>query len=302
MTWRTTKLLTPFENEISIPNGTVSESRIHNYQYPDNTFWEGFTVYIDPIHNPARVEKLLSDAVLSVKYRLIPWVFFGGVNKWSANYVVFYAGQDYTKRVAFKREVWDKIWNHLNRAGIEFAIKDRERHQFRKKSIKKDKPLEILEKTEIFQAFTGKAKSVLEQRMQRHNVSSGEIFIHQKENEDSLFIIDEGVVGIWVQIENEPDSYKEVEVARLMAGDIIGESGTATVKAITDSVLYEITKADIAPFVKDRSKITERLIEIMTERKMETDIAKEIVSCQEEEKQAISKQILDKVRRIFGKK
>ena len=126
--------------------------------------------------------------------------------------------------------------------------------------------------------------------------------MNQRESKDSFFIIDEGVIGIWVQIENGSDSCKEVEVARLMAGDIIGESGTATLKAITDSVLYEITKADIAPFIKDRSKITERLIEIMTERAMESDIAKEIVSSQEEEKQTMSKQFLDKIQGFLGKK
>jgi len=302
MTWRTTRLRTIYENVISIPNCSVSESLIENYQYPDNTFWEGFTVYIDPIHCPERVKKLLCDAVLSAKYDLEPWVVFRGVNEWSANYWVYYGGDDYTKRSRYRAEVWNKVWTHLDCAGIEFAIKDRAKHRFRQKEIRKEGPLEIIERIDILQPFSDKAKSILAQRMQRHNVPAEGIVMRQKESADSLFIIDEGVIGIWLQIENEPDSYKEVEIARLMAGDIIGESGTATVKAFTDSVLYEITKADIAPFIKDQSKITERLIEILKKRTIETDTAKDFVSYQKEEKKALSKQFLHNIQGVFGLK
>jgi len=228
MTWRTTRLQTIHANVISIPNSTASESLIENYQYPDNTYWKELVVYIDPIYSPVRVEKLLRDAILSVKDRLEPHVMFGGVNDWAASYTVRLAGKDYAKREKYQRDVWNKIWAHLNRAGIEFAIKDREQHQFQQKPIRKEDPLAILEGIDIFRPFTTKAKSALGQRMQRHTVLSEGIIMSQGDSEDSIFIIDEGVVGIRVQIENGPDSYKEVEVARLMAGDIIGEIALLT--------------------------------------------------------------------------
>ncbi|MDM8543099.1 ABC transporter substrate-binding protein [Desulfococcaceae bacterium HSG9] len=299
MTWRTTRLRTIHDNVISIPNCTVSDSLIENYQYPDNTYWEGFTVNIDPIHRPDQVKKLLRDAVLSVKYRLEPWVVFRGVNEWAANYWVYYSGDDYTKRSRYRGEVWDKVWAHLDRAGIKFAIKDRAKHRFRQEDIKKEEPLAIIEKIDTLQPFSAKAKSALAQRMQRHNIPSDGIVMRQGDSGDSLFIIAEGVIGVWVQIENKPDSYKEVEIARLMIGDIIGESKTATVKAITDSVLYEITKADIAPFIKDQSKITEQLIEILKKRTIETDIAEDFVFYEKDGKKALSKQFLNNIQGAF---
>jgi len=136
MTWRTTRIQTSYQNVISVPNSMASESIVKNFNYPDDTFWKGFIVHIDPIHSPARVEKLLRDAVLSVQDVLKPWVMFAGVSDWSARYWVYFLAKDYEKRNTYIQAVWESVWTHLNRAGIEFAIKDRERHQFKRKPAK----------------------------------------------------------------------------------------------------------------------------------------------------------------------
>jgi hypothetical protein len=82
-------------------------------------------VYIDPIHPPDQIEKLLTDAVLSVDDDLKPSVRFAGVSKWSANYSVGFSGEDHSKRLIHERAVWENIWNNLNHVGIEFAIRGR---------------------------------------------------------------------------------------------------------------------------------------------------------------------------------
>ena len=133
MTWRTTRIETLSHTVLSIPNSAASDSVVENCYYPDNTYWRNLIVNIDPIHTPERVEKLLNDAVISVEDELTPFVKFAGVSEWSANYSVGFTGKDHSKRFIHERAVWEKIWKNLKQAGIEFAIKDREKHNFGKK-------------------------------------------------------------------------------------------------------------------------------------------------------------------------
>jgi branched-chain amino acid transport system substrate-binding protein len=125
MTWRTTRIQTGSQTVLSIPNSVASDSIVENCYYPDNSYWKKFMVYIDPIHPPEQIEKLLTDAVLSVDDDLNPSVRFAGVSKWSANYSVGFSGEDHSKRLIHERAVWENIWNNLNHVGIEFAIRGR---------------------------------------------------------------------------------------------------------------------------------------------------------------------------------
>jgi len=134
MTWRTTRIQTASQTVLSIPNSTASDSILENCYYPDHSYWKQVMIYIDPIHPPANVEKLLTDAVLSAGDELLPSVRFSGVSKWSAKYSVGFTGKDHSKRFANERSVWENIWKNLNSAGIEFAIKDRDKYCFQKKS------------------------------------------------------------------------------------------------------------------------------------------------------------------------
>ncbi|MDM8523241.1 ABC transporter substrate-binding protein [Desulfococcaceae bacterium HSG8] len=303
MTWRTTRIQTMTETVISVPNSVASDSVVENCYYPDNTYWKGFTVYIDPTHPPVRVEKLLRDAVLSVEDGLTPWVQFAGVSEWSASYWVWFSGKDHAKRFVHSRAVWENVWTHLNHAGIEFAIEFERKRRSRKKVARWEKSLAILEETDIFRPFDAEAKSVLSRQMRQYHIPPGEIVIQEGESGDSLFIIAEGVLGLGMQLENG----QTAEIARLAAGDIIGEMalltgepGTATVKAITNSVLYEITKGDIAPFLEAQPEIAEYLSEILTERKIGTKTDKGSFQSEEEEKQIIYKQFLEGIRSFFS--
>ncbi len=305
MTWRSTRIQTSFENVISIPNSAASETIVENYYFPENLYWEGFTVHIDPIHPPARVEKLLHDAVLSTTDVLEPWVLFAGVNEWSAIYWVYFSAEEYGSRWEYRRDVWKNVWVHLNNAGIDFAIKDRKRHQFRQKDATREEPLAILEEIDLFQAFPDAAKLALSRQVGRLQFSPGEIVIREGDEGDSLFIIVEGVVGVWT----ESETGEQIEIIRRGAGDVIGEMAlltgearTATVKAATDSILYEITKSDIAPLLKSQPKIVERLSTILAERKIETQAARDENRALDEMKKSIRNKFLYGIQRFFGLK
>jgi len=109
--------------------------------------------------------------------------------------------------------------------------------------------------------------------MKQSHIPAEGIIMREGERGGSLFIIVEGVIGLWKQIEEETDFPKTIEIGRRAAGDIVGERtlltgepGVVTAKAITDSILYEITKSDIAPFLEAKPEIAKQLSEILAER------------------------------------
>jgi branched-chain amino acid transport system substrate-binding protein len=127
MNWRVTKIQTRRKYILSIPNGTVSASDIHNFSYPDNQYWLLCTVYIDPKHDPRKIEEVLIRAVLSVKEGVMtdakPVILFnnikeGNVDSFVASYAVFFKTEDYQYKPRVLKNVWRSIWIHLSQAGI----------------------------------------------------------------------------------------------------------------------------------------------------------------------------------------
>jgi branched-chain amino acid transport system substrate-binding protein len=160
-----------------------------------------------------------------------------------------------------------------------------------------------LEETDLFQPFSEEAKGELSRHLQICRFPPEAIVMREGEQGDSLFIIAEGTLTVWVTLEDG----NSIEIVRRTTGEVIGEIAlltgeprTATVKAMTDAVLYEISKQDIAPFMESQPELVERLSEILAERKMKTTLAKESFLRQESQKKNLSVQFVHKIQRFFG--
>lgn len=311
ITWRSTRIMSRAGSILSIPNSLASESPIHNFDYPDDSFWLRFTVHVHPSHHPQRVQKIIKDAVLSshvVQKVPEPYVVFRGVNEWSAGYLVYCSVRDYTWKLMHEEAVWIRIWIHLNRAGITPAIQQQDIYLF--KGVKErgeeiaTKPMIVLEEVEIFRPLSKEAKTYLSERIKKHHFSMGNIIVRQGDQGSSLFIIVEGVVGVKVQGKETNDS---VEVARLGAGNFFGEMAlltgeerTATVTAITDVFLFEITKEDIAGLITQQPEVSEMLTKILTQRQLMNKSQMNVQRDVKMEEEALYKRFREKVENFFS--
>jgi len=310
ITWRATRIMTRAGCILSIPNSVASESSIHNFDYPDDSFWLRFIVHIHPAHSPKRVQKIIKDAVMSTDVVLRspdPFVIFRGISDWAADYLVYCAVRDYTWKLLHEESVWNRIWTHLNRAGIAPAIQRQEVHLF--KGIKErgekvaTKPLTILQEIDLFQPFSDEVKACLSERMESHRLTAGEIIFNQGDVGDSLFILVEGVAGVRVK-SAEGGS---IEVARLGAGNVFGEMAlltgedrTATVIAISDIYLFEITKESMAPFIEKQPEVSNLLSKILTQRQMQTQSQINVRQVESVEEEVLYKRFRDKIESFFG--
>ncbi|MCP4352560.1 MAG: ABC transporter substrate-binding protein [Desulfobacterales bacterium] len=317
--WRATRVLTRDDTVLTIPNSQASESPIENFSYPSDGYWKYFTIHVDPAHSPERVKKILLDSALAAEGVLNeppPVARFLGLTagmtgqseSWAANYLVGVYVKDYGKKFAHNEIVWTNLWNHLKYAGIRHIMERQEVHLLfegikQRKKEKISKPLAILQELYIFQPFSDDARAYLSNRMRQRFFPEGEIVVRQGDKGDSLFIIVEGTLGVWVELEDG----KSIEVARLGAGNFFGEMAlltgeprAATIISITDTYVFEITKKDISPLIEKQPQISWAISEVLSERKMATEAKKSVDKSTDMDKSTLAAQILNKIQQFFG--
>lgn len=310
ITWRTTRLQTRKSyNIVSIPNSLASESVIVNYNYPDDRFGLFFKLETAPHYHPGRVRKVLLDAVLAVKAVCRdpgPEIEFHGQGDSSAIYGVEFHVTEYEQCDEHMTAVWESVWNHLAQANIELATPCRFIYEYEGAELGPQRtftPLAALEQFDLFQPFSDDAKRMLSDRARTYRVSPNTRIMKEGDSGDSMFIIAEGVLGIWITLEDG----SSIEVARRGPGDIIGEMAlltgeprTASVISASAAMLFEVTKEDLSPYLQEQPDIAQRLSEILTRRKLETSQAKDAQRTQEEEAQSLSQQFLSRIQQFFG--
>jgi branched-chain amino acid transport system substrate-binding protein len=310
MTWRTTVVKLRNNAVLSIPNSTVAESEILNYSYPDPVQEMAIQVNIDPSHDPELVEKILIDAALSCQSILrkpLPYVLYKGVDEWSASYRLIVCSSNYARWSRIYKEVWGRVWVHLNRAGIEFAIKQQKIHIFKglaERGEEATHSVTLLQEIDIFHPFSIEDKQQLSQQMTVQKFFAGDVVVEQGQQGDSLFIIIEGAVNVQVETDNYQST---IEVARLGAGNFFGEMAlltgaerAATVTAITDTRVYEITKANLMPLLQKRTEASMLISKILTNRQTATQLQINDKPPSEKEKQSIYEQFLYRIENFFG--
>ncbi|ETR72004.1 MAG: MscS mechanosensitive ion channel [Candidatus Magnetoglobus multicellularis str. Araruama] len=307
ITWRTTRILTHSGNILSFPNSYTSESPINNYCYPDRNVWIKIIIHINPTYSPEKIKKICMDAMLSIDglVKEIRPIIRYQLTDWCADYTLLFCINDYSKKIQFKSELYERIWIHLNRIGIEPAIKRQEVHMFRGTKDRGEEalnPLSILSEIDIFKGFSDELRKQLSQKMHQHQYHTEEYIIKQGNEGDSLFIIIEGSVSVQILIDG-----KHVEVDRMGAGTFFGEMAlltgeprNASIVAITNCVLYEITKCDIAPLFTYYPEITDILSKELTRRAVNRQQKKEHYDQERIDKDALKNSFFSKISNCFG--
>jgi len=128
--WLDTRFLTTSGIDVTIPNSTILGSKVQNYSSVKGNIWFWPTIYVDPRHSPRLVNKILTEAMSSVKGVVDVWPLLGGVNEWAAEYWACFSIKTYPERWEVMENVWIEILSRLHEAGIELAIRRQEIYTF----------------------------------------------------------------------------------------------------------------------------------------------------------------------------
>jgi branched-chain amino acid transport system substrate-binding protein len=293
-----TRLRTDTSAIVSIPNSILIHNKIVNYSIHPESFPLSCDVQVDIQNSPDRVRKILLDAALPVKgvsSNHEPYTSLHGLSgNGYSHYSLFFYLEDIDKKIRILEEIWDRIWKLFKRAGILPYIPVQTEEE--------DSLESILDEIDIFKPFTDYAKSYMSKNMNRCHFEPGAFVFNQGDEGNSLFIIEEGVIG--VQVEITPG--KCIEVARLGAGSffgemalLTGEARTANIVAISDTVLFEITREHIAPLIDEQPQISTSLSELLVQRKIATEAEKNKYRAEKINRKALKKQIMDQIDTYF---
>ncbi len=248
ITWRSTRIANRDGNILSIPNSMASESVILNYNYPNDNSSMYFMVHIDPIHNYKRVQKILLDAVKSAEGVLDdppPSVSFSRFTDWSAEYAVAFYIAEYGKRLTYTRNVWKRIYTHLDLVGIRPLVKRQEIHMMNigETGINfEESATPKLDKMMFFNGLPEKVKKDLSEKARAIRLATGEEFLRtEKIKQDKIYLVAEGVLEI---VDTQTAAKK-----RAGADDLFSvsqsNSDSLQVTSLSQSTLLEFSKLDV---------------------------------------------------------
>ena len=310
--WRTTIIKTLRGNHIIIPNSRISSMRIENHDKPAKPTRQFLDLYLDfdvPTERAIRVLKAaVSQAQAGIAASFETFVLCSDITERGVKYLVVYTVPEYPYMRA-RSEVVRCILHHLSVAGIcpvypkyetytrEMPLRQLEPHA---------NPHALLKHITLFTVLDDSELASLAARMTPRLFSAGNIVVAQGEAGASMYIVAEGLLGVYMA---QAESGDLTRVGQLIPGQFFGEMSlltgeprSATVKAETDVLVYEITKEDMELFVEKRPEIAERLSEIMAKYRLHDE---EFMQGRSSEEQAVeakhfAAQLLAQVRRFFG--
>jgi small-conductance mechanosensitive channel/CRP-like cAMP-binding protein len=329
--WRTTRLLTSEGNIVLIPNGKFGEMIVTNLSKPEPTGEFELSVFLDYDVPAERALRVLTGAVHSVVGRVgildspAPSARIRGISVQGVEYKIKYyqdprkAGPGGTADDALKapnraqHEVWKAVLDQLNHAGFQPATPKQDvfhaaRPQRQLDTHSLEDRVALLARVELFESLNVEERTQLSRQMHERLFKEGEAVIQLGDHGDSMFIVCEGLLEVRIALR---EGQAESRVARLQPGMFFGEMSALTgeprsalVVAVTDALVFEISKDHLAALIHSRHELAEMIAQAVTTRKLRNSeaVARAAKPGQTTEKTSMTALLLNRMRSFFGLK
>jgi potassium efflux system protein len=306
VTWRSTRLRTLDNTEITIPNELVASSIIVNWSRNDSELMsDGFNIFKElsfhPRHDPQHLTQLLHNALKKVKsvdgrkQLDLQLVNFIDVSEYGLKFEIGFDCTNPLQRKAQQNAVLQEVHKTLQHAGIGMSVgrlhteldHDVGFHALKSHRTPEDfepgfsgdfnpyneaiKNEVLLQKVPIFASMNHEQIRSIAENCKRVHFKTEDLIIKQNDPGDSLFIIADGVVSIQVDQENG----SRVVVSKLGVGDFFGEMSLMTGEPTTANVISEsptvalkVDKETIKALFLKNPKVFDLVSEILAKRKI----------------------------------
>ncbi len=318
LNWRTTYIQKRNDNIVIVPNSVMGTTLITNYMRPSDLRRMKIMVNLDfqiPAKRAIRVLMSAVQAAVSDNGPLEypqPEVHLENTSEFGVTYKIFYSQKADTSPDKLRTIVLSNILDYLHISGLSLAypkedvfIAKMPQRQLQTKSV--EGRAELLSRIELFEELTSAELNILATEMHERNYNKRAEIIKYNRSGDSMFILLEGVLDVFTILEDKGDS--EIKVARIVPGDFFGEMSlltgekrSATIRAITNAVVYEITKENMQKLFQQRPEIVETMSLIIAERKFLNQETKSGFSIDVvlKQKDNTAKQIMGKIKSFFS--
>ena len=316
--WRTTRVELEDGNVVVIPNNVMSLAMTTNYSLPKRVARFELPVTLDYALPTVRAERLLLAGVLSSigpagpVEQPAPKVLLAGVSHQGVDYLVrYWIRIGAVPPNAVRSAVLKSVLEHLRAAGIEPAYPKEELFHARRaaRDLEHQMPEQrraLLERVEILaRSLTPEELADLAGRMVRCTFARGEHVVRQGEPGQSMFVLAEGLAEVLVR---GKDGGSDKRVARIDPGQCIGEMSlltggarSASVRALTDLVAFEIAKDHLDALLEARPELAGSLAWLVAERRLQIvqALAEPVPGEPADDPGRLSQQILSRMRTLF---
>ncbi|MBG03502.1 MAG: hypothetical protein CMM59_05445 [Rhodospirillaceae bacterium] len=181
---------------------------------------------------------------------------------------------DYPRMAVTRYEIQRNVLRNLYYAGIEVPHTKMDVFSPRRTAAKQDEEREDIDFLHGIAPLSPLMTEELEElgrNMRRHLCVAGQPVVRQGEEGDSLFVVKEGTLEASITNDNGMSTI----LGRLNPGNFFGEMSlltgaprSANVAPSVDSIVFEITRADLEPLMQQRPEMADQLSEVLAERQM----------------------------------
>ena len=287
--WRSTRLLTPEENLVVIPNRIAASSTIENLSYPspisENELeitleWSLDRALVEPVLAAAMVETWALGATSGDKP---PVCRISRLDGAGVTYKVLYLIDPRRKpKGPARHTLLSCLHRHLRHAGLHpVASADAQPHEARRPQtpVDHDSPADqaaCLRQVGLFALLSDEERSALVAASTVCRVDKGVAVVRSGDPGTSMFVVAAGVLEVMV---TPPGASEPRRSGLLGPGDFFGEMSlltgahrSATVDTLCPAVLYEIPHTALAPLMQQRSDLAEAMSTVVA-RHLQRDAA-----------------------------
>lgn len=316
--WRSTTVLTPEDNLISVPNSVVAESTVENLSYPSPVYELELDVLLDWHLEPAVLEPVLTAAVLDA------WVRGAtSGDKPPKTRMVRMDGAGVTYRIVYLIDPRRKpkgparhlllscLQTHLKHAGLRPALEAQALAgtqlppQRPMDPVREEDRLIALSQVAVLGALTAEELRTLAAAVKVCRVAAGEDVVRQGEAGRSMFVVAAGVLEVLQA--SAADSAPQ-RVSTLSPGQFFGEMSllteaprTATVRALGPALLYEVPPEHMEALLQARPALADALGAVAAERlQRDAQAAQALKALPPGRRGGLAEAVADAMRRLFG--
>ena len=316
--WRSTRFVTTDAVQLDVPNQQIVRQTIVNYHGGSSVHAMRLEIGIDYDIPPNRVKDVLLRATVSAAGVLgdpAPSVFLKNFGDSAATYEIRFWLDDHRLYNPAADAVRTNIWYALRRQQIKIPYPIRHLQVERAKAPHPDpdhapapareSSRELLTRLPLFQGMRDDGLAMLVSRSPTHHYGCGETIIREKADGASMFVLVTGEAAVNVLMDGQ-----QTRVATLEDGDcfgemslLTGEKRSASVLAVSDCEVMEITKRTFGEIIARDADLLQRLSALLAQRQIANEGIVQaraqhssLVDAKQQEYQA---GFLDKLRSFF---
>ena len=291
--WRTTKIKTEEGNMVVIPNSLLTMKTVTVFSSPDTAGRYELPVFLDrdlPVEHARRIlHSAAIEASRTFGFKEFPpaqVLAHGGCELGVEYRIRYWIGQwtEISPGVA-RDKMMSSVLHHLHQAGLSTAKLQYDLHTSYESDLDPHlNILKIVSRVDLFATLTKPQIDWLASAVSKRFLKQGDIAIRKGDPGSSMFIVLEGLL----EARDFTESGIEVRLSHMSPGDFFGESSlltgdprNASVVAVTDSLLIEVSKDSLATLIEDSKGLVEHLSLVMARRQVESNRALSDVSLSE---------------------